>query len=180
MIGVVLLIQMSMACHRGFYHFAHKFSHVDVFGSLLHINCQQSYWFLHDLVECPGWRLVERFFDSEDFCVPLHSVIVITTISPSKFVSYLYLRETLETEFTSQGPGCPSACSQNRRLCLCVLSSASFGTREMSVSCAESCCSEKHVSLLTSHTWLSSSESDQVLMGEGQRMCSARFVLEKL
>lgn len=66
------------------------------FGSLLHINCQQSYWFLHDLVECPGWELVERFFDSEDFCVPLHSVVVITMISPRKFVSYLYLKRPAE------------------------------------------------------------------------------------
>ena len=39
---------------------------------------------------------MERFFDSEDFCVPLHSVFVITMISPRKFVSYLYLKRPAE------------------------------------------------------------------------------------
>ena len=139
MIGVVLLIQMSMACHRGFYHLRINSHTLMYFGSLLHINCQQSYWFLHDLVEWPGWGLVERFFDSEDFCVLLLSVIVITTISSSKFVSYLCLRRVYQPE------PWVSLCLQpgNRAVVfLCPVERFFWHQRDVSLSCAESCCSE--------------------------------------
>ena len=183
MIGVVLLIQMSMACHRGFYHLRINSHTLMYFGSLLHINCQQSYWFLHDLVECPEWGLVERFFDSADFCVPLHSVIVITTISPSKFVSYLCPKRAAEQKsLPARALGVPLPAARESSGCLSVSCRALLLAPERCQSLLYRVLPLWNMwASLTSHTCLSQApEVVEVLMGEGQRMCSAKFVLEKI
>ena len=139
------------------------------FGSLLHINCQQSYWFLHDLVECPGWGLVERFFDSEDFCVPLHSVIVITTISPSKFVSYLCLRGPAEQKsLPARALGVPLPAARESSGCVSVSCRALLLAPERCQSLVQSLAALKHVSLpYFSHLALSSSRGNGSTDGGG-------------
>ena len=95
MIGVVLLIQMPMTCrHRGFYHFTHAFSHVDAFLAPCCVWTASSWIDFTRSGWAPGWGLMESFSDPEEVCALCSSglsVIVITMISPSKFVSYLCL-----------------------------------------------------------------------------------------